>query len=455
MHEGHRKWWVLAASGAALAAFTLDETVVGVALPSIRDDLGMSEVAAHWVVNAYLLVLAGFVAAAGRLADIFGLRRVFVTGAVVFGLASLACGLAQEPAWLVAARAVQGLGAAMLLPTSLAIVTTAFPVRQRGLALGVYVACGGAALALGPVVGGGLVEALSWRWIFFVNLPVVIAVIAIIMAVWQAPDRSAERPPIDVPGFVVLVVGLSGIVLALMQGSTWGWDAPATIGSLILGVLALALFWARELRAPDPLIEVRLFRSGTFTGSNLAILTGQMAMSATVVFLALYLQDELGLSPFVAGLALFPGVVATIVSPMLAGRASDRFGPRLPTLAGLAGLGIALLGIAVATTQDAYWPLVPALVLWGSTIAFTFTPPQSAIMTTVTPQMQGEAGGISRTAQMIGGTIGIAVFSAILSGGGDFAALFAAAAAVAFVVLAVAWLVIDPSPPSPGTPTRS
>ncbi len=443
MNDGRRKWWVLAASGAALAAFTLDETVVGVALPSIRDDLGTSQVASHWVVNAYLLVLAGFVAAAGRLADIFGLRRTFVSGAVVFGLASLASGLAQDPGWLIGARAVQGLGAAMMLPTSLAMVTTVFPGRQRGLALGVYVACGGAALALGPVVGGALSEALSWRWIFFVNLPVVVAVIGVIMAVWRAPARAGERPPIDLPGTAALVVGLSGIVLALMQGSTWGWDSPATLASLGLGAIAIAIFWARELRATEPLIEVRLFRGGTFTGSNLAIFTGQMAMSATVVFLALYLQDELGLSPLVAGLALLPGVVTTIVSPLLAGRASDRFGPRRPILAGLAGVGIALTGIALATTQDEYWPLVPALVLWGAAIAFTFTPPQSAIMATVPPAMQGEAGGISRTSQMIGGTIGIAVFSAILSGGGDFGALFGAAAAVAFVVLALGWLLIE------------
>ncbi len=440
--DRRRKWWILAAAGATLSVILIDETVIGVALPSIREDLGMTEVGSHWVVTSYLLVLAGFVAVGGKLGDIVGLKRVYLLGALLFGVASLAAGFAPDPGWLVAARALQALGAALILPASMALVTTTFPAEQRGLALGIYIACGGLGITLGPLVGGALTEALSWRWIFFVNPPIVAAIIAVVVVAVHDPVREGSRPAIDVRGLVALVVGLSALVLGIMQGSTWGWDAPATLLALVVGIASLVAFRYVELHRTEPLIEVRLFRNGTFSGSNLAIFTAQFAKAATIVYLPLYLQDVLDLSALEAGLVLLPAGLMSFVAAIFAGHLVDRTGPRGPTLAGLAGVGLALGWLSIASTQDEVWQLMPALALWGASLPFMFAPPQAAIMGAVPSSMQGQTGGITRTSQMVGGAIGIAVYSALLTAGASYATLFLSGAGLCFAVLALDWVLI-------------
>jgi len=431
------------AMGAALGLFTLDETIVGVALDSIQDDLGLSDVAAHWVVNAYLLTLAGFVAVGGKLGDLLGLRRVFLIGVVVFGVASLAAGFAEGPTWLILARAVQGLGAAVVVPVSLAMLMISFPREQRGTAIGIYGALGGLGLALGPLVGGALTEAATWRWIFWVNPLMVVAIVAIVLVAWREPARR-ERPRIDVWGLVTLVVGLSGLVFGVMQGGDWGWDSPAVLLALVIGALSLVAFVRIELTRSEPLIEVGLFRSTTFATANASVFVGQFVKVATLVFLPLYLQQALDLSPLEAGLVVMPAGLAGLVGGPLSGRATDRWGPRSPTLAGLLAVVASLAWIAIWTAGDSYWPMLPAVVMWGFAIPFIFAPPLAAVMGSVPPDQQGEASGIAGTAQMVGGTAGVAVFSALLTAGADFEVLFAAAAVATAGVMALCWVGLDP-----------
>jgi MFS family permease len=257
----------------------------------------MDLVASHWIVSAYLVVFAGLAAAAGKITDLGDMRTYFVAGVLVFALASVACGFALNGTWLFAARAGQGSGAAIIFPTSVAMLAKVFPPEQRGLAFGIHVACGGTFMALGPLTGGVMIEVLSWRWIFWINPPVAAVVALIVWTGWAGPRRPEPRQRFDTTGLIALVFGLGACVLALMQGADWGWSSPATLAFFVGGVVLLALFVAVEARKTAPLIEIDLFRNATFTGANLAIFAGQFGQIAVVVFVAVYLQHVLGMSP--------------------------------------------------------------------------------------------------------------------------------------------------------------
>ena len=356
MLSGARKWWMGLAMGAALGLFTLDETIVGVALDDIQRELGISEVTAHWVVNAYLLTLAAFVAAGGKLADVLGLRRVFLSGVILFGIASLVAGFADDATWLIAARAAQGVGGAVVVPVSLAMITISFPRDQQGTALGVYGALGGLGLAMGPLLGGLLTETLSWRWIFWVNPLVVAAIALVVIIAWKEPER-APSPPLDFVGLATLVLGLTGIVLGIMQGEDWGWTSPAVLGALIVGGASLAYFVRSQLRREYPLIEVGLFRDATFSSANASVFLGQLVKVASLVFFPIYLQQVLDLSPLQAGLAVMPAGVAGPAGGPGAGWATDRNGPRTPTRGGrTAGAAPRAWGARWGTRPRA-WPM--------------------------------------------------------------------------------------------------
>ena len=281
MTDESRKWWVLIAMGASVGLIMLDETVVGIALPTIRRDLGMSEVATHWVVSVYMLVLTGVAAASGKLGDIFGFRLVFLVGAAIFGLASLAAGFAQGGGFLIAARAVEGVGAAVFLTLSIPMIAVVFPKEKRGMAIGVLAAIGTTFLALGPLVGGVLTELVSWRWIFWVNVPIVMLATPIILAAWTDPPRASERPRFDYGGLVTLVIGLSLLVFAIMQGVSWGWTRNVILGCLAGGLAILALFFLIERRRTAPLIEIGLFRIPTFGACNFVLFAGQYSKIAS------------------------------------------------------------------------------------------------------------------------------------------------------------------------------
>ena len=441
--DASRKWWILAAMGGALGLVVLDETIVGVSLPTIRNDLAMSLVASHWIISAYLVVLTGLVAAAGKIGDLVNIRNLFVAGVLVFGISSTACGFAQNGTWLIAARIFQGIGAAIIFPTTVTMIAKTFPPEQRGLALGIQVACGGTFMALGPLAGGFIIDALSWRWIFWINLPVAVAVATIIWMGWVEAPPSGAKPRFDTAGLIALVFGLAALVLGIMQGADWGWSAPATLAFLLGGAIALIVFVAIEARKAAPLIDIRLFRNATFSIADLAIFTGQFGQMAVVVFVAIYLQHVLGMGPLDAGLAMLPGVLPLPISPIVAGRLSDRFGTRRPVLIGLLLFGLSLFGIAYAVWAESYALLVAPFIVWGCTMPLLYVPTRRAVMAAVPAAEHGEAGGISLTAQLLGGTIGVAVSGALLSATGDYGIIFLTAAILTTAVLVLAWFGLE------------
>ncbi len=420
-----------------------DESVVGVALETIQQDLGMSELAGHWVVNSYLLVLAAFVAIGGRLADLYGYRRVFVVGAAVFGASSFVGALATSGEMLIIARAFQGLGAAVVFPLSLALVMIVYPPQQRGAAIGVFGLLGTLGLALGPLSGGLLIEFLSWRWIFTVNVVAAVAIIAVIVVVWVEPSRDEDPPRLDVAGLTTLVLALGGVVMAIMQGPDWGWGSPSVIALFAVGVVSAVLFWRIESRADDPLVSVSLFRSASFSAANAGVFMGQFSKSAVLVFLPIYLQQVLGYSAIEAGLALMPGLVVNVVFAMPAGRLIDRVGWGTPLLIGLGGLVVAHLALAALVDVDNYLALVPLLLVWGPAVVFAFQGALTGVANAVPVEMQGQASGISNEAQMLGGVLGIAIMSALQTSGQRWDVIFGASAAVAIVVVLFAWFAVD------------
>ncbi|MEP5514351.1 MAG: DHA2 family efflux MFS transporter permease subunit [Bauldia litoralis] len=439
-----RKWWILGAMGVILGVILLDETIVGVALPTIQSDLAMTTLGSHWVVNIYMLVLAGLVAAAGKLGDMIGHKVLMIAGLLIFGLASLASGFADTGTWLIVARGVQGVGAAIIFPASLAMLMTTFPEEQRGMALGLYGGIGTVFLALGPLVGGVLTDLATWRWIFWINPPILIGVALVVQFAWSDADVEKLRERFDPIGLVLLVAGLSLTVFGIMQGPDIGWLSPVIVGSLASGLVLLAAFVAFEWRRRDsPLIEVRLFANPTFSACNLMIFNAQFSKMALFVFGALYFQQALGLTPLMAGVARLPAVAPQILTAPLAGRAADRFGARWPSIASVAMLFAGTVWVAAFTPANDYILLLPGLLLWGVSMPGLFIPPQRAILNAVKPSQQGEAGGISMSMQLLGAALGMAVSSAVYAMTRDFSAVFVANAVVVGAVLVIALLAIE------------
>lgn len=445
INDGNRKWWVLAAMGSVLGMCVLDETVVGVALPSMRDDLGMSQVTAHWVVNAYLLVFTGFVVTGGRLGDLYGHERIFFAGAAVFALASVACGFAPSSGWLIAARVVQALGSAVIFPSSMAMISVVFPPAERSRALGLYVTIAGVFVALGPLVGGIFTELLSWRWIFWINPPIALVVVLMVKAAWvHKPHTAAEkRERLDIIGLALLVAGLSALVLGLMQGDSWGWLAPHTLACMAGGVLLLAAFAFYERRPADPLIDFALLRRPTVTSANLIVFAAQFGKIGTIVFGALFVQDVLHRSALVSGLVLMIAIAPAVATSNLFGRLTERLGTRRTALGGLLLHALALLGLALVSPLQSFgWFLVP-LIAWGATLPDLFIPTRRAAVFAVPETQHGQASGISVTAQMLGGTIGVAICGTLLTVTGNFFLVFLAPAIMAFVALAIGWRFLE------------
>lgn len=450
INDDNRRWWILIAVGTGGGLILLDETVLGVALPSLRRDFGMSQTASHWVINAYFLAFGGFAAAGGKLADLIGLRRAMVGSVALFGIASLAAGFAENTAWLITARTVQGLAAAVIYPTTLGLITAAFPKEQHGQAIGYLATIGTSFLMAGPLVGGFFTEILSWRWIFWVNVPMAFIVVCVILAAWTDPPRQPGRPAIAAYEFPMLMAGIALIVFAIMQSAEWGWRDPVIPISLAAGVIVMALFAILERRRETPLIEVVLFRNLGFTACNLVFFTGQYIKITVVVFVALYLQHILGLSPMTAGLCLLVAMVGSPLTSSVAGRLGDRHGVRGPALAGMVATGAGLLWIAYFVGADRYALLIPGLALWGFSLQFCFVPAGHAVMKAVPPDKQGQAAGIITTVRLLGGTFGMAVSGTVLAVSGNYRAVFLVAVCVLAAVLLFGFVFLErrPRPPA-------
>ena len=411
--DQNRKWWTLGAMCFALFMVMLDNTVVNVALPSIQREIhaGISEL--EWVINGYTLTFAVLIATGGRLGDIFGRRLMFLAGVIIFAITSATAGLAQDPQMLIGSRAIQGIGAALMMPATLSIITHAFPAAERGKAIGTWAGVSALALSIGPVVGGFLTEYVSWRAIFFINLPVAVAaVIVTLFAVNESRDETVDRR-VDYPGVITLTGGLTAIVLALIEGNSWGWSSPGILALLASGAIGLAVFVAIELRVAAPMVEFGLFRTRQFIGSNLVAFIITFAMMGTFFFMALYMQDILGYSALEAGVRFLPTTVVIAGVAPIAGRLADRLGPALPMSAGLAVLAVAMFMFAGISPSTTYGGLFVPFVLMGIGIAMVMSPMSTAAMNSVSVQKAGGASGVLQMSRMIGASVGVAATGAI------------------------------------------
>jgi EmrB/QacA subfamily drug resistance transporter len=413
LNEGNRRWWTLAAMCFALFMIMLDNTVVNVALPSIQDDLGASLSGLEWTVNAYTLTFAVLLVTGGRLGDIFGRRRMFLFGVVAFALSSAAIGLAPSQTWLVAMRALQGVGASFMMPATLSIITNAFPPEERGKAIGTWAGVSGLALALGPVVGGALTEHVSWRAIFFLNLPVAAGAVGVtLFAAQESRDESVERT-VDFPGIAAISVGLATLVLALVEGNSWGWGSPEIVGLLVASAVGFAAFALVELHSKTPMVDFTFFRSRTFLGANAIAFVVSFSMLAVFFFMALYMQNVLGYSPLEAGIRFLPTTVLIIVTAPIAGRLADRIGPRPLLATGLSMVAVALFLQSQIDVHSGYGDLLVPFMVMGFGIALTMSPMSTAAMNAVDSAKAGVASGILSMSRMVGGTFGVAAIGAL------------------------------------------
>ncbi|MGD9736182.1 MAG: MFS transporter [Solirubrobacterales bacterium] len=411
--DENRKWWTLGAMCFALFMIMLDNTVVNVALPSIQNDLGASISGLEWTVNGYTLSFAVLLATGGRLGDIFGRRRMFLIGVVIFALSSATAGLAPDETALVVSRIVQGVGAALMMPGTLSIITDAFPAHERGKAMGTWAGVSALALAIGPVLGGFLTESVSWRAIFYINIPVAIgAVAATLFAVRESRDTSVGRD-VDYPGVAVLTVGLTALVLALVEGNSWGWGSPQVLGLIALAIVALPAFVFVENRVKAPMVQFDLLADRNFLGAIVVAMIISFAMLGVFFFLALYMQDILGYSPLEAGVRFLPSTLMIVLVAPIAGRLADRFGPRWLITGGLLLVAASLFTFSGIAVDSGYLDLLPGFMLLGIGIAMTMSPMTSAAMNAVPVQKAGIASGVLSMFRMVGGSLGIAVTGAI------------------------------------------
>jgi EmrB/QacA subfamily drug resistance transporter len=424
--ENSRPWWTLAGTCAGLFLLMLDSTVVALALPSIRHDVGATSTGLQWVMNGYLLAIAVFVVTAGRLGDIFGRKRLFLAGMVVFALGSVLSGSAGDQEVLIAGRILQGIGAAPMLPLSLAIVCNAFPASEQARALGVWAGVSALALAIGPLVGGLLVE-VDWRAIFWINLPVAVVGIAITSAAApESTDPGAGRR-IDFLGLLSLAVGLAAVVLALVQSRVWSGAIVAVL--VLAGLTALFVFWRVEHRVREPIVDFALFRNGPYFGASAAAFALVGAYWAVMYFQPQYLQDVRGHSAVLSGLMILPITAPMVAISPLSGRLIGRFGARRLMTAGMTCGTVGLLVLTQIGVGSDYGLLLLGYLLFGVALGLVYAPMSTAAMAAMPAEKVGIASGVLAMDRVMAGTIALAavgaVFHALEGGGSSFAAAIA------------------------------
>jgi EmrB/QacA subfamily drug resistance transporter len=410
-----RRWIVLALLATAQFVVVLDASIVNVALPSIGRALHFSQDSLTWVVNGYVLTFGGFLLLGGRMADLLGRRRVFVGGLIVFALASLAGGLAQDETWLIAARAVQGLGAALLSPAALSIVTTTFTEgAERNKALGVWGAVAGSGGAAGVLLGGVLTDGLGWEWVLFVNTPIGLLAALLAPRLIDESRAEGERRHFDFAGALSVTAGLSVLVYALVDAQKAGWGSLQTVGLLGLAAALIAAFIAIELRAAAPLMPFRIFRLRTVTGANVTALLIGASLFSMFFFISLYMQQVLGYGPLKAGVSYLPLAVAIIISAGVASQLVTRVGFKPVLLAGMALVAGGLVWFAQVSANGSYASdiLGPSL-LAAVGLGFSFVPVTIAAVSGVTDRDAGLASGLINTTQQVGGALGLAVLATI------------------------------------------
>jgi EmrB/QacA subfamily drug resistance transporter len=431
--EENRRWWTLGALCFALFMIMLDNTVVNVALPAIRADLGISVSELEWTVAAYALTFASLLLTGGKLGDLLGRRLIFIIGLSVFTLSSLACGLSSSAPELISARAVQGIGAALMMPATLSIISATFHARERGMAIGIWAGVSAVALAIGPLLGGIITEHISWNWIFYVNVPIgVLAVIAALVVVPESRDTSHEQR-LDVPGLLTSGIGLLALVYALIEGHQYGWTSARIVGLFVVAAVALTAFVLLELHQRLPMLDLTLFRNGTFLGANIVAILVTLAMFGIFVFFPIYMQSFRGWSPIQAGAALLPWTLMVVIFAPIAGKLSDRIGSRWLMAGGMTVVAVCCLLLSTVTLHSTFWHMLPAFLLGGLGMSFVMTPMSAAAMGAAPVAKAGVASGVLNTFRQVGVALGIALTGAIVANRAAAAAAGGASPPEAFV----------------------
>jgi EmrB/QacA subfamily drug resistance transporter len=419
MSERTKTLWTFAITSVALFMTTLDNLVVTTALPVIRKDLDASLSGLEWTVNAYTLTFAVLLISGAALGDRFGRRRMFTIGLAIFTLASAAAALAPSIDYLIAARALQGLGGAIVTPLTLTILSAAVPAEKRGLALGAWGGISGLAVAIGPLVGGAVVQGISWQWIFWLNVPIGLALIP--LAALRLRESRGPNDAIDLPGVGLASAGLFGIVWGLVRGNSVGWGSTEIVFAFLAGSVVLALFVLWELRAREPMLPLRFFRNRTFTAANAASFLMFFGMFGSIFLLAQFFQTVQGYSPLQAGLRVLPWTAMPIFIAPIAGALSDRIGGRPLMVTGLAMQAAGLAWIAfVSTPTVAYNELVTPFVLSGIGMALYFAPVANVVLSSVKPVEEGQASGANNAIRELGGVFGVAVLASVFAHYGGY-----------------------------------
>jgi EmrB/QacA subfamily drug resistance transporter len=418
--QAPRTLWTFVITSVALFMVVLDNLVVSTALPVIRTDLDASLEQLEWTVNAYTLTFAVLLLTGAALGDRFGRKRVFVIGLGIFTAASAAAALAPSMNWLIAARAIQGIGGAIVTPLTLTILSDAFPKEKRGLALGAWSGIAGLAVASGPLVGGAVVDGISWQWIFWLNVPIGIVLLPLAMRFLRETHGPAGQ--LDLAGLGLASAGLLGIVWGLINGHGDGWTSPQIVASLTIGALLTVGFVVWETRAPSPMLPMRFFRNRAFAAANGASLLMYFGMFGSIFLLTQFLQTAQGHSPFGAGLRVLPWTAMPMVVAPIAGALSDRIGGR-PLMAG--GLGLQAIGLAwiaaVSTPTVPYSHLVIPFILSGTGMAMFFAPVANVVLSSVRAEEEGKASGTNNAIREVGGVFGVAVLASVFSHYGSYA----------------------------------
>jgi EmrB/QacA subfamily drug resistance transporter len=417
--DSPRTLWTFVITSLALFMVVLDNLVVSTALPVIRTDLDASLEELEWTVNAYTLTFAVLLLTGAALGDRFGRRRVFAIGLTLFTAASAAAALAPSMDALIAARAIQGIGGAIVTPLTLTILSDAFPKGKRGLALGAWSGIAGLAVASGPLVGGAVVDGISWQWIFWLNVP--IGILLVPLALRFLRETYGPDSGLDLPGLALVSAGLLGLVWGLIHGNGDGWTSPQIVASLSLGAILTAAFVAWELRTPAPMLPMRFFRDRAFAAANGASLLMYFGMFGSIFLLTQFLQTVQGHSPLGAGLRVLPWTAMPMVVAPIAGALSDRIGGR-PLMA--VGLGLQAIGLgwlaAVSTPTVPYTQLVIPFILSGTGMAMFFAPVANVVLSAVRPEEEGKASGTNNAIREVGGVFGVAVLASVFASYGGY-----------------------------------
>jgi EmrB/QacA subfamily drug resistance transporter len=419
MSTSRQRAWTLAIVSIGLFMVVLDNLVVNVALPSIHRDLGASIQALEWTVNAYVLSYAVLLMTGAALGDRFGRRRMFMAGIALFTVSSAAAALAPSTGLLIAARAIQGVGAAIATPLTLTLLADAFPPAQRGLALGVWSGISGIAVALGPLVGGAVVQAASWHWIFWINVPIGLALVP--LAGMRLTESHGPNASLDLPGLALGSTGLFGIVFGLVRSQSLGWTNPTVLVALIAGAVLVIAFILQERRTANPMLPMEFFANRGFAVTNVVSLAMYFGMFGSIFFLSQFLQDVLRNSPLQAGVKLLVWTGATMIVSPLAGFFSERFGSRMFMVTGLGLQAVALAWIAVETSvTQTYASLIGPFILGGAGMALVFAPAANAVLSSVRTDQAGQASGATNAIRELGGVLGVSVLATLFTSHGGY-----------------------------------